>query len=56
MKPETIVNAAIGFLGSFVGWMTSEDAGIFASVSAGLWMLWQIGCSIYDRATGRKNK
>jgi len=56
MKPETAGHAAIGIGGTVVATVSSEMAAIFAGLATGLWMLWQLGCSIYDRAKRRRQR
>lgn len=56
MKPETIIiNGAIGTSGTLIAALSVESlAAIFAGVATGLWMLWQIGVSIWDRRKARQ--
>lgn len=47
------VNLGIGVTGTVIAAFTPEKAAIFAGVSTGLWMLWQLGVSVYDRLSGK---
>ncbi len=49
MKSETAGHAAIGIGGTVIALITPEKVAIFAGLSTSAWMLWQLGCSIYDR-------
>ena len=49
-NPQSIViNGTIGIGGTILSVITSERAAIFAGCATGIWMLWQIGCSAWDR-------
>lgn len=49
MKPDHLINATIGVGGTVLAVITPERVAIFAGLSTGTWMLWQLGCSAYDR-------
>lgn len=50
------VNSAIGIGGTVLAVLTPERAAIFAGCATGVWMLWQFGCSVWDRWKGRRQK
>jgi len=50
------VHGAVGVAGTVFAFMTPDRAGIAAGLATAAWMLWQLGASVYDRVTGRKNE
>lgn len=53
-RPDFAINATIGIGGTALAVITPELAAIFAGVATGLWMIWQLGTSIYDRLRRKK--
>jgi hypothetical protein len=50
-------NLILGTVGTtFAAIAPEKAAAIFAGVATGSWMLWQIGCGMYDRATRRRRE
>ncbi len=51
---DKVGNSIIGVGGTALAVLTPERAAIFAGVSTGLWMLWQLASGICDRVKGRR--
>lgn len=53
-RPDFAINASIGIGGTALAVLTPERAAIFAGCATGVWMLWQLATSIYDRLIRKK--
>lgn len=49
MNTDKITTSIIGTGGSVLAFISEKHVAIFAGLATGVWMLWQLGCSICDR-------
>lgn len=57
MKHEHLIHGTVGIGGTtLAAWLSSERAATVAGLSTAAWMLWQLGCSVYDRIQARRRR
>lgn len=46
---KAVANLGIGTSGTLIAWLESGHAAACAGYATAAWMVWQLGCSVYDR-------